>query len=96
MPKDGISYALQSHFEERSLMLIKPTQEISLGTKENPHIIHLTQSLSVKEKEEFIVFFQENKIIFSWKKYDVPSLDPDLNLHHLSIVLGIKLVKQKT
>ena len=40
---DEIFDALPSHFQERSLVLIEPTQPINLGTKEHPHMIHLAQ-----------------------------------------------------
>lgn len=58
-------------------------------------MIHLAQSLSPEEKEEFIAFFQETKINFAWTYCDMPGLDPDLIMHHLSIAPGVKLVKQK-
>ena len=51
--------------------------------------------MSPKEKEEFIAFFWEKKINFAWTYSDIPGLDPDLIMHHLSIALGIKPVKQK-
>ena len=51
VPEDEIFDALPSHFQERSSVLIEPTQEINLGTKEHPHVIHLAQSLSPTEKE---------------------------------------------
>ena len=76
-------------------MLIEPTQEINLGIEENPHMIHLTQSLSPKEKEEFIAFFCEKKIHFTWTYSDMPRLDSNLIMHHLSIAPRIKPLKQK-
>ena len=56
-PEDEIFDALPSHFQERSLVLIELTQPINLGIEEHPHMIHMAQSLSPKEKEEFIAFF---------------------------------------
>lgn len=58
-------------------------------------MIHLVWSLSLEEKEELIAFFQEKKINFVWAYSDMLVLYPDLIMHHLSIVLGVKLVKQK-
>ena len=58
-------------------------------------MIHLEQSLSPEEKEEFIAFFQEKKINFAWTYSDMQGLDLDLIMHHLSIAPGIKPVKQK-
>ena len=89
-PANEIFDALPSNFQERSLVLIEPTQLINLGIEEHPHMIHLAQSLSPEEKEEFIAFFQEKKINFAWTYSDMPGLDHDLIMHHLSIALGIK------
>ena len=63
-------------------MLIEPTQAINLGTEEHPHMIHLAQSLSPEEKDEFIAFFREKKIKFAWTYSNMPGLDPDLIMHH--------------
>ena len=70
-------------------MLIELTQAINLGIEEHPHMIHLAQSLSTEEKEEFIAFFREKKINFAWTYSDMPELDPDLIMHHFSIAPGI-------
>ena len=58
-------------------------------------MIHLAQSLSPKEKEEFIAFFHKKKINFAWTYSNMLGLDPDLIMHHLSIAPGIKPIKQK-
>ena len=76
-------------------MLIELEKSINLGIKEQRHMIHLAQSLSPKEKEEFIAFFQEKNINFVWTYLDMLGLDPDLIMHHLSIAPSVKLVKQK-
>jgi hypothetical protein len=58
-------------------------------------VIHLAQSLSPEKKKEFTTFFREKKINFTWTYSDMPGLDLDLVMHHLSIAPGGKLVKQK-
>ena len=65
-------------------MLIKLTHPINMETEEHPHMIHLAQSLSPEEKEEFIDFFQEKKINFAWTYFDMPGLDPNLIMHQVS------------
>lgn len=37
----------------------------------------------------------EKKINFAWTYANMSGLDPDLIMHHLSITLGVKPVKQK-
>lgn len=85
----------QAIFQDRSSVLIEPTHPINLGTEESPKIIHVAQSLSTEEKENFAKFFQEKKINFSWMYSELPGLDIDLTMHHLSISLDVKPVKQK-
>lgn len=85
----------QAIFQDRSSVLIEPTQLINLGIEESPKIIHVSQSLLVEEKENFTKFFQEKKINFTWTYLDMSSLDTDLIMHHLSISLGVKPIKKK-
>lgn len=75
--------------------MIEPTQLVNIGSQETPHIIHVAQSLSAKELKEFTQLFLEKKIDFAWTYSDMPSLDPNLIMHHLSITLGVKPVKKK-
>ena len=93
VPEDEILDMLPSHFQERSSVLIELTQPINLGTEEEPQIIHLAESLSAAEREEFITFFRKKKINFAWKYLDMPGLDPNLIMHHLSIAPGVNPVK---
>lgn len=40
-------------------------------------------------------FLKESKDVFAWSYIDMPSLDPKIVVHRLSIKVGAKLVKQK-
>ena len=40
-------------------------------------------------------FFKEKKINFTWTYSDMPRLDIELIMHHLSIASGIKPIKKK-
>ena len=66
-----------------------------MGTEASPQIIHVAQSLLAEEKERFIEFFKEKKINFAWTYSDMPRLDIELIMHHLSIALGVKPIKKK-
>ena len=94
-PKDEVLDSLPSYFQDRSSVLIEPTQAVNLGTNEAPQMVHLAQSLSSQEKEAYTKFLQEKKINFAWAYSDMPGLDTNLIMHHLSIALGIKPIKQK-
>lgn len=95
VPEGEILDILLSHFQERFSILIEPTQLVNIGSQETPHIIHVAQSLSAEELKYFTHLFLEKKINFAWTYSDMSGLDPDLIMHHLSITLGVKLVKQK-
>ncbi|GLJ17613.1 hypothetical protein SUGI_0306670 [Cryptomeria japonica] len=76
-------------------MLVEETIKTNIGTEESPHSIFLAQSLIETERSKFISSFTERKINFAWSYADMPGLDLDLVMHHLTIKLGAKLVKQK-
>ena len=46
VPKDEILDCLPSYFQDRSSVLIEPTQAVNLGMDEAPKMVHLAQSLS--------------------------------------------------
>lgn len=94
-PEGEILDMLPSHFQERSSILIEPTQLVNIGSQEALDIIHLAQSLSVEELKDFSNLFSKKKINFAWTYFDMPGLDPDLIMHHLSITPGVQPVKQK-
>ena len=92
-PKDEVLDCLPSYFQDRSSVLIEPTQVVNLGTNEAPQMVHLDQSLSSQEKVAYAKFLQERKINFAWNYLDMPGLDTNLIMHHLSIDLGVKPIK---
>lgn len=48
-PEDEILDILPDHFQERSSVLIEPTQSVNIRREETQHIIHVSQSLSAEE-----------------------------------------------
>ena len=55
-PEDEVLYPLPSYFQDRSSVLIEPTQVVNLGTDEAPQMVHLAQSLSSQEKQSYTKF----------------------------------------
>ncbi|GLJ20675.1 hypothetical protein SUGI_0376620 [Cryptomeria japonica] len=94
-PKDGRLDTLLGHYQERSPILIEPTQSINIGTTEIAKNIHLTESLTEEETSEFIQFFKAKQINFAWSYADMPRIDTQLIMHYLSITPGAKPIKQK-
>ena len=66
-----------------------------MGIEASPQIIHVAQSLLAEEKEKFTKFFKDKKINFAWTYSDMPRLDIELIMHHLSTAPSVKPVKQK-
>lgn len=78
--------------QERSTIIIEETKEYNVGTLETPHHLHLASLLTPEEQPKFIEFFQKRQINFTWSYADMPRLDPDLVMHHLTVAEGAKLV----
>lgn len=96
-PKYGRFDSLPKHYHERSSVLVEPTYSINLCMIEKEKTLHLATSMTEQEKPEFIKFFEDRHIKFFWSYSDIPGLDLDLLMHHLSkLPSGIKLLKQKT
>lgn len=86
---------LPEHYQERSPILIEPTQSINIDTIETTKTLHLAASLTDQEKPSFTRFYEEKQINFSRSYADMPRIDPDLIMHHLSIAPGANPVKWK-
>jgi hypothetical protein len=94
-PKDERFDTLPEHYQERSSILIEPTESINIGTMEQPRILQLAASLTPEEVLKFIEFLKENHVNFAWSYADMLGLDPNLIMHHLSINIGVRPVKKK-
>lgn len=57
--------------------------------------MQLAASLTVEEVLKFMEFLKENQINFACSYVDMPGLDPNMIMHHLSINAREKPVKQK-
>jgi hypothetical protein len=57
--------------------------------------LQLAASLIVEEVLKFMEFLKENHINFTWSYVDMSGLDPNMIIHHLSINIGVRPVKQK-
>lgn len=75
--------------------MIEPTQSINISTEVATKNIHLAESLTGQELPDFTDFFREKQIKFAWSYAEMPRVDLDLVMHHLSIAPRAKPVKQK-
>ncbi|XP_022136647.1 uncharacterized protein LOC111008302 [Momordica charantia] len=71
--------------EELELVpLLSPEKQVSIGTK-----------LGATDREELIHFLRSNSDVFAWSHEDMPSIDPKIMTHRLSIDPSFRPVKQK-
>lgn len=92
-PKDGIFETFLEYYHERSSVLLEPTQFINIGTTKKEKTLHLATSMTEQENSEFVKFFEDISINFTWSYSDMLGLDPDLLMHHLSLPSIIKPMK---
>ena len=70
-PKEERLDTLPEHEEERSPILIEPTEKVNIGIELDLKFIHLAASLTPLERKDFIKFFQEKKVNFAWSYADM-------------------------
>ena len=59
---------------------------INLGDKENPKEVEIGESLPSTEAERITDLLKEYQDIFAWSYADMPSLDPSIVEHALSMI----------
>jgi len=69
--------------------------QVNLGSQDHPKPIFISESLSLTEKKELIVFIKEYIDVFVWNYEDMPGLDPQVAMHRLNIKPDTKPVKQQ-
>ncbi|PKI74226.1 hypothetical protein CRG98_005347 [Punica granatum] len=67
--------------EDRQLTSLEPTEEINVGTQEEPRILKIGTSLDPTQRVRMIDFLTRYQEVFAWSYADMPGLD-------LSITLG--------
>ena len=80
---------------KKSSILNEDTILVNLGIEDNPQITYIAATLSLEEQKATTEFLKKGKINFAWTYKDMPSLDIDLVVHHLTVDPKIKPVKQK-
>lgn len=71
-PENGKFDTLPAYFLERSTILIEPTKAVNIGTSKDPKVLHPIASLSDEENKDYIEFFKQRQINFSWSYAHMP------------------------
>ncbi|PKI60841.1 hypothetical protein CRG98_018772 [Punica granatum] len=69
--------------EDRQLTSVEPTEEINVGTKEEPRILKIGTGLDPTQRAQMIDFLTEYQEVFAWFYADMPGLDPSIVKHFL-------------
>ncbi|KAL0318211.1 UNVERIFIED_CONTAM: Transposon Tf2-12 polyprotein [Sesamum calycinum] len=83
-----------AELEEGIKATIDELKEVNLGDIENPRPIYISASLTHGEEGTYIALLHEFKDVFTWSYKEMPGLDPNVAVHHLSVKKGARPVKQ--
>ncbi|PKI41313.1 hypothetical protein CRG98_038299, partial [Punica granatum] len=64
--------------EDRQLTSLEPTEEINVGTEEEPRILKIGTSLNPTQRVRMIDFLSRYQEVFAWSYADMPGLDPSI------------------
>ena len=81
--------------DEPSPLVQDPTEDVNIGSEDNPKILQIGTSLSPEEKKRLTDFLKQHEEVFAWTYEDMPGLDPKLVEHRLVLKPDAKPVKQK-
>ncbi|PKI58320.1 hypothetical protein CRG98_021297, partial [Punica granatum] len=71
--------------EDRQLTSLEPTEEINVGTQEEPRILKIGTSLDPTKRVRMIDFLTRYQEVFAWSYADMPGLDPSIVKHFLPL-----------
>ncbi|PKI65184.1 hypothetical protein CRG98_014423, partial [Punica granatum] len=71
--------------EDRRLTSLEPTEEINVGTQEDPRILKIGTSLDPTQRVRMIDFLTMYQEVFAWSYADMPGLDPSIVKHFLPL-----------
>ncbi|XP_031392283.1 uncharacterized protein LOC116204334, partial [Punica granatum] len=71
--------------ENRQLTSVEPTEEINIGTEEEPRTLKIGTGLDPTQRARMIDFLKEYQEVFAWSYADMPGLDPSIVKHSLPL-----------
>ena len=69
------------------------TEAVNLGTEKERKEVKIGTTLSLATKKELIDLLQDYNNVITWSYQDIPGLDIDIVVHHLSLREECALVK---
>ncbi|PKI66317.1 hypothetical protein CRG98_013279, partial [Punica granatum] len=71
--------------ENHQLISVEPTEEINIGTTEEPRALTIGTRLDPAQRFRMINFLTEYQEVFAWSYADMPGLDPSIVKHFLPL-----------
>ncbi|PKI50350.1 hypothetical protein CRG98_029259 [Punica granatum] len=71
--------------KDHQLTSLEPTEEINVGTEEEPRILKIGTSLDPTQRVRMIDFLTRYQEVFAWSYADMPGLDPSIVKHFLQL-----------
>ncbi|KAM2005296.1 hypothetical protein ACFX15_000500 [Malus domestica] len=91
IPEEDVTVA-PPQLEDGGQATVDDLKELNLGIKEEQKPIFVSALLRADEIEEYYQLLSEYKEVFAWTYKE--SLDPVIDVHHLAVKLGTRLIKQ--
>ncbi|PKI36894.1 hypothetical protein CRG98_042716 [Punica granatum] len=71
--------------EDRQLTSLEPTEEINVGTEDEPRTLKIGTGLYPTQRARMIDFLTRYQEVFAWSYADMPGLDPSIVKHFLPL-----------
>ncbi|PKI69254.1 hypothetical protein CRG98_010354 [Punica granatum] len=71
--------------EDHQITSVEPTEEINVGTEEEPRVVKIGTTLDPTQRTRMIDFLKEYQEVFTWSYADMPGLDPSIVEHFLPL-----------
>ncbi|PKI78399.1 hypothetical protein CRG98_001220 [Punica granatum] len=73
------------HLEDHQITSVEQTEEINVGTEEEPRTLKIGTALDPAQRAWMIDFLREYQEVFAWSYADMPGLDPSIVEHFLPL-----------
>ncbi|PKI51082.1 hypothetical protein CRG98_028511 [Punica granatum] len=80
--------------ENHQLTSVEPTEEVNIGTTEEPRTLRIGTGLEPAQRARMIDFLTEYQEVFAWSYADMPGLDPTIVKHFLPLDTEREVIKQ--
>ena len=70
-------------------------EDVPLDKSNLDKFIRIGTSMEIKTKQDLVHFLKKSMDVFTWRREDMPSIDPSVITHHLNVYSSSKPMHQK-